>query len=240
MTAADEPPVVASAGVKAGAERESREDFEVELAFSLVCPGVRQPVAVSVSFADANGEQTERLARPCNGEWASNATVPPSPLTEWSVTALSGFAPILSGEAGMPPYVLFSPPPDARGPHPFLYEVTGASGVIAQAPITAMSTPEQRITEGSTDYEQGCADSGEVKRAPSGAGYCVVAATTPYYAGRPAAPAAPPPAPRTVLFCANSHESGRVSRVEPTRCNTLGPHQSLAQGSNLANLRWSG
>jgi hypothetical protein len=237
MTAAEAPPMIANAGVKAGTEPGSHESFEVELTFSLICPGGRTPVALSVSFTDTNGETTERLSRPCNGEWASNATTPADVLTEWSVMSLPGFAPILAGEAGMPPYVLFTPPPNASGPHPFLYQVTGPTGVIAQAPITATTTPEQRVTEGTAAFHEDCVARGEVKREASGTGYCVVAATTRYAAGWPVTA---PPSPPVVLLCANNRATARVPRVKPSRCDTLGPRQSFAQGSNLADLRWRG
>ncbi len=237
MTAADEPAAIGNVGVKAGTEPGSHEAFEVELTFALICPGGRTAVAVSVSFTDASGETTERLSRPCNGEWANNATTPPDVLSEWSVMAFPGFAPILAGEAGMAPYVLFTPPPDARGPHPFLYQVTGPGGVVAQAPITATTTPEQRVTEGSAAFQGDCAARGEVKREADGTGYCVVAATTRYAAGWPVAP---PPSATVVLLCANSRATARVPRVKPSRCDTLGPRQSFAQGSNLVNLHWTG
>jgi hypothetical protein len=235
MTAADEPPVIANAGVKAGAEPQSQEDFEVELGFSLICPS-GAPLYASVAFTDANGETTEHLSHPCRGEWAESTTTTPDVLAEWSINSFPGFPPILAGEAGMPPYVLFSPPPDASGPHPFLYQVTDASGVIAQAPITAQTTPEQRISEGSTAFQQDCAAPGDVKREANGSGYCILPASTKYYAGWPAAP----PARTVVLLCASSHMTTRVPRVKPTRCNTLGPHQPLADVANLADLTWRG
>lgn len=234
FTATEAPPVVSNAGVKAGGERERHESFEVETLFTLTCPGERTPTPVAVSFTDANGETTEHLTRPCNGEWAPNNTEQPNPLTEWSVMAFPGFAPILTGEAGSPPYVLFTPPPEASGPHPFLYQVTGPTGVIAQAPITATTTPEQRVNESSAAFQGDCAAHGNVKREASGAGYCVVPAATTYTTGWPAAP---PRAPRVVLLCPSAG-SGTLPRVKPTRCNTLRPGQALANGSNLANLRW--
>lgn len=134
MTSANQPSPIGNPGVKAGIDRESRESYEIELTFALSCPA-SQPASVSVSFTDANGEDTERLGKSCQGEWANNSTVPPDPLTEWSVMAFAGL-PLPEG-FGSSPYVLFSPPPEARGAHPFLYQVTAASGVIAQAPITA-------------------------------------------------------------------------------------------------------
>ncbi len=193
MTSANQPPVISNLGVKAGIDRESRESYEVALAFSLICPE-NQPLSVSVSFTDANGENTERLGKPCEGEWANNPTVPPEPLTEWSVMAFGGLA--LPEGFSSPPYVLFSPPPGAQGEHPFLYQVKDASGVIAQAPITAVSTPEQRINEGSAAFQEDCVAKGEVKRTASGSGYCIIVGSTSYYAGWPAAPPPPPvPAP---------------------------------------------
>jgi hypothetical protein len=223
MTAADEPPVIANAGVKAGAEPQSQEDFEVQLEFSLICLS-DAPLYASVAFTDANGETTEHLSHPCRGEWAESTTTPPDVIAEWSINSFPGFSPILAGEAGMPPYVLFSPPPDASGSHPFLYQVT------------AQTTPQERVSEGSSAFQEDCAAPGDVKREANGSGYCILPASTKYYAGWPAAS----PTLMVVLLCASSHMTTRVSRVEPTRCNTLGPHQPLADGANLADLTWRG
>jgi hypothetical protein len=238
MTSANQPGAISNPGVKVGIPPGTSESYEVELAFALICPA-RQPQATSVSFTDANGEITERLSKPCQGEWANNPTVPSDVLTEWSVMAYPGFAPILSGEAGSPPYVLFSPPPDASGPHPFLYQVEGPSGVIAQAPITAETTPEQNVAEGSPAYQEDCVAKGDVKRTASGSGYCIVAAGTTYVAGWPTpTPASAPESP--TILCDSTKGTARVARAKPTRCNTLGPHQALAEAANLTDLHWTG
>lgn len=234
FAAAEAPPAIVNAGVKAGAERQHHESFEVEVLFTLTCPGGRTPVAVTVSFTDATGETTEQVARPCNGEWAPNNTVPANPLEEWSVTAFPGFAPIMSGEAGFPPYVLFTPPPDASGPHPFLYTVADASGIVAQAPITGTTTPEHRVNEGSAGFQEDCAARGNVKREADGGGYCVIPAATTYFAGWPVAS---PPA-SVVLLCPAGPGPRALPRVKPSRCNTLRPGQARAEGDHLIDLRW--
>ena len=46
--------------------------------------------------------------------------------------------------------------------------------------------------------------------------------------------------PRTIILCANKNASFRLSRVAPSRCDTLGPQQSFNEGANLAGLRWRG
>jgi hypothetical protein len=234
MTSADAPPVTTNPGVDAGIDRASRESFEVALSFSLICPA-RQPAVVAVTFTDANGESTERLSRPCQGEWANNVTAAPNPLTEWSVMSFPGFAPLLASEAGLPPYVLFTPPPDAAGLHPFLYQVEGTNGIIAQAPITATSTPEARIEEGSAAFEQDCLTAGEVKVGANGHRYCIVSGSTKYATGWPAASSA---VVKTAMFCSSESETTRVPRVYPSRCRILGPRQSLADGANLSDLHW--
>jgi hypothetical protein len=235
MSAAEAPPVVSNPSVKAGAGGERHESFEVELAFALICPGGRTPLPVTVSFTDANGETTERLSHPCNGEWATNDTVQPNQPWEWSVMTFSGFAPVFAGEAGSPPYVLFSPSSEASGPDPFLYQVAGPGGVIAQAPITATTTPEQRITEADNAFQENCASSGNVKRDANGTDYCVLPTTTTYTAGWPATPR---PRPRAVLLCANASSTTSVPRVKPTRCKIFEPLQLFTAGNKLAKLRW--
>lgn len=237
MTLANQPVVISNPGVKVGIPPGTHESYEVELTFALICPP-RQPQAISVSFRDTNGEVTERLSKPCQGEWASNPTLTSDALTEWSVMAYPGFAPILTGEAGSPPYVLFSPPPDASGAHPFLWQVEGPGGMIAQAAITAETTPEAKVSEGSPAYHEDCVAKGDVKRTASGGGYCIVASSTTYAAGWPASAPTTPLKPPTLL-CDSGKGTARAARVKPSRCDTLGPHQALAEAANLADVHWT-
>ncbi len=232
MTTADQPAVIANPGVKAGVEPERHESFELQLLFPLICPA-GQPVALAVSFIDAGGETTERLSQPCQGEWLRDATAPANSSTQWSVSAIPGLPSLLATEAGQGPYLLFSPPSVASGVHPFLYQVSAGGVVIAQAPITATTTPEHRVAEDSPAFED-CVNVAEVRRSVAGAGYCIAATKSTFVAGWPA-----PRGASVVLLCARGH-TARAPSVRPTHCDTLGSRESFALGSNLIDLVWRG
>jgi len=246
MNSATQPPVIEAAGVSAsGMWKEDPEDFKVKLAFGLICTaGKPVPISVVFTVGGANREPieevTRRLQAPC-GSWASSPTVSP-PGTGFEVETFPGYPPIEASEAGSPAEVQLSPQWEVSpGEYPFLYQVVGPSGVIAQAPHTATVQPERRVEQGSPEFQADCVEQGRVRYAAGGGAYCILAASVKYYKGWPAPTLAPQPtASTTVILCANSKETARVPRVKPTRCNTLGPHQALAEDANLADLRWKG
>jgi hypothetical protein len=189
MTSATQPPVIEAAGVTAGVRKESPERFTIKLAFSLICSAHRfVPISVVVVVGGTNLESkeqvTRRLTEPC-GTWARSSTVSP-PGTGFEVETFAGYPPLEEREPGSPAEVQFSPQWEVSpGEYPFLYQVLGPGGVIAQAPHTVHVLPERRVVQGSPEYQSECVERGRVRYTAEGQGYCVLAATVKYYQGWP-------------------------------------------------------
>jgi hypothetical protein len=177
MTSVTQPPVIEAVGVTAGVWKEDPKDFTVKLAFSLICPA-GQPLPTSVVFSDPVEEVTERLREPCQGEWASNPSEGNAE-GDFLVQALLG-SPI----SGTLPVVTFSQEWES-GIHPFLYQVIGPSGVIAQAPLSVHIAPMRLIYQGNPEYPADCVEPRRAARSTEREASCLVAATVKYYAGWP-------------------------------------------------------
>jgi hypothetical protein len=201
MTSATQPPVIETAGVYAGVWRLVPSDVIVQLAFSVTCPAGK-PTPLSVVFSDAAERVTERMGEPCNGEWASNPNE--GNLEGDFVVEASSGSPI----TGVLPRVTFSPHWEA-GIHPFLYQVIGPGGVIAQAPVTVNTTSIRLIYRGNPEYPAKCVEPRRAARSTEPNASCLVAGTVSYYKGWPPPPTAsgppnaPPPSPR-----ASGHKCG--------------------------------
>jgi hypothetical protein len=189
MTSATQPPFIETAGVIAGVSRLVPSDVIVQLAFSVSCPAGK-PTPLSVVFSDAAERVTERMRDPCDGDWASSPNEANREGT-FAVEASDG-SPI----TGVLPRVTFSPRWEA-GIHPFLYQVTGPTGVIAQAPITVNTTSMHLIYRGNPEYPAKCVERRRAARSTEPNASCLVAGTVTYYKGWPRPPTAsvPPKAP---------------------------------------------
>lgn len=177
MTSATQPPVIEAAGVVAGASKVVPEDFVVELAFSVICP-VGKPARVSVVFSDPAERITERMGTPCEGEWANNSTE--NAEGDFLLQTLGG-SPI----SGVRPQVTFSPQWKMPGTHPFLYQVVGPSGVIAQAPFFVRTTSMRLIYRGNPEYPSKCVEPHRAALSVDREASCLVAGTVTYYEGWP-------------------------------------------------------
>jgi hypothetical protein len=196
---AHEPPVIGNPGVTTAT---SNSSFSVTLALGLICPA-GQPIAYSVTFEDPTGSRSIPLLEPCTGTWQSIGAALESPWN-FSVFGTRGYPsePGIpgvtgSGSAGTNPSATFL---ETMATTPFLYQVTGPAGVVAQGAMTATVTPPEEINE-NTEIDRfinTCIDgSHEVKSKEEGKLYCEVGGSTSYTAGGWPAPA-PPPAPPAV------------------------------------------
>lgn len=242
MDSANEPQVVEAAGVRAGdcaelgGEEYCKREFEVALAYSVICPD-EPGVALSVTFrvgSDLTLEPLETITRklkePCKGTWESTSTTEGT----FYVATFEGFPPIGKGD-GSPASIWISPlgsPTPGDHPavyeYPFVYEVKEPDGaVIAQAPYTAEVLPERRVEEGETGYQSECVEGGSVRYTPEGKGYCTLASEVRYRKGWPAPPVTPVNTAPPVL-------SGTAAVEERLTCT----HGSWANKPTNVAYRW--
>jgi hypothetical protein len=182
MTSATQPPVIEAAGVTAGISQEEPEDFMVALAFSVICPAGK-PMPVSVAFSDPDEEVAESMGKSCEGEWAAGPFGVANEEGDFQVWRFSG-AP---GPWGSQPELKFSPHWEKPGTYPFLYQVIGPAGVIAQAPLSVSITPMHLIYRSNPEYPAKCVEPRRAARSTEPKASCLVAATVTYYKGWPAA-----------------------------------------------------
>jgi hypothetical protein len=94
-----------------------------------------------------------------------------------------------------------------RGTHPFLYQVIGPVGVVAQAPLSVNITPQRLIYRGDPDYPAHCVDPLRAVRSTEPHASCLVAAVVNYYSGWPPPP--PKASPRHTTTPPSTPASGR-------------------------------
>jgi hypothetical protein len=180
MTSATQPPVIEAAGVTAGILQKEPEDFTVQLAFGVICPAGK-PVSISVAFSDPNEEVVESMSNPCEGEWVAGPFGVANQEGDFQVWRFSGSP----GPWGSQPELQFSPHWEKPGTYPFLYQVIGPAGVIAQAPLSVSLTPMHLIYRSNPEYPAKCAEPRRAARSTEPEASCLVAATVTYYKGWP-------------------------------------------------------
>jgi hypothetical protein len=195
---AHEPPVIGNPGVTTRTQSAGGPfaSFQVTLALALICPA-GQPMAYTVTFEDATGSRSIPLQEPCNGEW------PEVPFSEtgrdFDVSVQSGarVIPEIKYEGSNPSALIGYLDIRPARTTPFIYQVTGPSGVVAQAPMTATVTPPEEINQ-NTEIDRfinTCIDgSHELKSKEGGNLYCEVGGSVAYTPGGWPAPPVEAPA----------------------------------------------
>jgi hypothetical protein len=197
------------------------EPFEVALAIGLTCPA-GQPGAYTVTFADPTGSTSILLLDPCAGIW-QNVTVEPGKL-DFFTTSTNGYAGIPGAVAGKSPSVGFTP----VGATPFMYQVTGPSGIIAQGAMTATFTPPEEIDQNREidRFINICIDGNHELRSKNGGDlYCEVGGHINYAAGGWPTPPPVPPKPNPELtglrMCERPNGPGAFVAASPSvSCRT--------------------
>jgi hypothetical protein len=180
------PPTITAAGIAAGGS--SAETYEVKIAPSVTCPA-NAPVSVTVTFSDPSGSVSTSLSEPCADKWVEP---PVDERLDFSLRALSGVPGVLE------PAVSFI----SAQSTPFVYEVSTASGVIAQAALTATVVPPRVIGKrhNAREYVNICVDGEHELHSMNGERYCEVGGSTEYTPGGwPAAAGAKPKYPALTL-----------------------------------------
>ena len=131
---AHEPPTIANPGVTTGSG-DTEGSFQVTLSFGLTCPA-GQPMPFTVTFANPEGSVSVPLADPCLGTWQNTPEAP------------AGFI-IFADDGTVSPYYTASTSAtlDPLETGPFLYQVTGPAGIVAQGTLKATVTPPEQIDQ---------------------------------------------------------------------------------------------
>jgi hypothetical protein len=160
FTAPNVPQAIANPNVSAGPDS-SGSGFDIAIGYALSCPN-GQPQTVSVVFNTPSGSITNSLADPCAGTWNPNAA--DATFLGATITQTAGTQPASS------PAITFDWPGNLTGAgalsgsEPFDYQVTTASGVVAQGALTEhVSGTPPTIIDSETDiddYINICIDGG--------------------------------------------------------------------------------
>jgi hypothetical protein len=230
MTSANQPPVLEASGVTAGVSKTESHDFIVDLAFSLICPAGK-PMPVSVVFSDPDEQVAEAMGKPCEGEWAAGPFGVANEEGDFQVWMMSG----TPGPYGSQPELKFSPHWGKPGTYPFLYQVTGTAGLIAQAPLSVSIIPMRLIYRGNPEYPSKCVEPRQAARVTEPGASCLVAETVTYHRGWPPPPESKAPPSRVPKrHCAEVY--WRTRRDGAQLCPAT---HSLVADLSLVRLRWS-
>jgi hypothetical protein len=169
----------------------------VAIAPAVECPN-GTPVAVSVTFVDPNSSVTDRLSDPCNAIWASNPNDNRATLDSSTENGDPSGATTVDPTGENPSAADFWATDtmfaDWDGTEPFLYTVSGPSGLLAQGAYTgtAHGTVKATIIDENHNMDgfiNTCIDGGYTIYSMNGGDlYCTVysgSATTTFTTGWP-------------------------------------------------------
>jgi hypothetical protein len=212
-----EPPPIGSSGVTAttsgnpGGREDPRrfESFKVSIDVSLTCPA-GEPRAYTVVFADPTGSKSIPLLDPCAGTWRR---LPDPNGLDFHTSLGQG-----EREFGLNPSVAFVPDYDGRTP--FLYQVVGPSGIIAQRAMTVTAESAEQIDRRSRvdDYINICLDGRhEIYSKENGDLYCTSGGSISWEAGGwPASKPLPRPKPKRAPEYARLSETNAAFYAKDT------------------------
>jgi hypothetical protein len=177
---AHEPPIVTSPNVSTGRTPFPGDTnsfaFFVVVDATLTCPA-GQPALYTVTLSDPTGTTTVTTLDPCsNAVWGA---VPANPALDFVVSTFSAT-------------VVFYP----NRSTPFLYQVSGPNGVVAQGAMTATVTPPTEIDQQSDidNFINVCINGNYTLYSKNGGDlYCIVSGDKSYAVGGWPAPKTPTP-----------------------------------------------